>query len=265
MVEAAAGSQHIQADVEEVAKQWGGIWLASTGANPWSNPPAWMVDLKKDAAAAASELPPITASQCMEVARRSSHRAGPGLDRFRVAQWHQLPRDGFREMARLLSACEQEGAWPFQLLAVGMAKPPKPTGGHRLVALTMALYRMWSAVRGQDAAEWEAEHSRTAFWDRAIRGSQALRGALVREFRAELASLLGASCSEILWDIEKFYDHMVFEQVVLLARTWDTHFCICGSVWRCTQQRGRFKMEGYARSGSFLVAACLQEMGRAFG
>ena len=53
-------------------------------------------------------------------------------------------------------------------------------------------------------SEWEAKIG--GFWDRAVAGSSALRAALVRELRHEIANHLGACTGGIYFDMAKFYD-----------------------------------------------------------
>ena len=66
-------------------------------------------------------------------------------------------------------------------------------------------------------AEWSTE--KAGFWDTAIRGSNALRGALVRAFVAEANTLLGLTTITFFADVEKFFDSL--DPYQLLSRLAD--------------------------------------------
>eukprot|EP00975_Prorocentrum_lima_P015192 3221432-Prorocentrum_lima.AAC.1 len=54
--------------------------------------------------------------------------------------------------------------------------------------------------------EWEAEWA--GFWDTAVRGSSALRAALVRRLAWEVAVAGGKDVVQVFFDAEKFYDNI---------------------------------------------------------
>ncbi len=64
-------------------------------------------------------------------------------------------------------------------------------------------------------ARWSAAKSQ--FWDKAVAGSSALRAAVLRQTRLEGAWAQNFAWGQVLWDIEKFYDHIEAEQVVEVA------------------------------------------------
>ncbi len=67
------------------------------------------------------------------------------------------------------------------------------------------MYRVGIARREQ-VGRWSAEKAR--HWDRAIAGSSALRAAILRQTRLDIASYQRFSWGQVLWDAEKFYDHI---------------------------------------------------------
>ena len=80
----------------------------------------------------------------------------------------------------------------------------KSGGGDRPIALTARGYRCWSAARKCHVADWETEWA--GHWDKAVRKSDALRAAILRHVKSEIAVKIGASVVRVLWDCEKFYD-----------------------------------------------------------
>jgi ribonuclease HI len=50
-----------------------------------------------------------------------------------------------------------------------------------------------------------------------VAGSSALRAAILRQTRLEIASSQGFAWGQVLWDIEKFYDHVQLQQVAEVA------------------------------------------------
>ena len=68
------------------------------------------------------------------------------------------------------------------------------------------LYRIWTKVRRPYLQEWEARNKGP--WDAAVRGSSALRAAIITLFHDEVASYSGEKIAKILWDMEKFYDNI---------------------------------------------------------
>ena len=82
----------------------------------------------------------------------------------------------------------------------------KPAGGTRPIALMPMLYRIWTKIRQPYIVEWEQQHQGP--WDAAIKGSSALRAAVIGALYDEVASLNHENVATILWDMEKFYDNI---------------------------------------------------------
>ncbi len=68
------------------------------------------------------------------------------------------------------------------------------------------IYRLWTKIRKVYIDEWEALHRGP--WDAAVKGSSALRAAVLSMFHDELATLSEEEVAKILWDMEKFYDNI---------------------------------------------------------
>eukprot|EP00959_Pyramimonas_sp_CCMP1952_P208382 4359100-Pyramimonas_sp.AAC.1 len=62
------------------------------------------------------------------------------------------------------------------------------------------------------------EREGARFWDKAVRGSSALRAAIARQFQLEVSTIQGFSWAEIPMDLEKFYDHLQRFEIFRLAK-----------------------------------------------
>merc|ERR1712194_211641 len=86
-----------------------------------------------------------------------------------------------------INKCVGQGMWPLSFAPSHMALLPKPAGGHRTVAKTPVLYRMWGVSRRSVIKEWEHDHMLEV--DGAAPGKSALDAALLRLLQAEVAVL----------------------------------------------------------------------------
>eukprot|EP00959_Pyramimonas_sp_CCMP1952_P149418 3126618-Pyramimonas_sp.AAC.1 len=76
--------------------------------------------------------------------------------------------------------------------------------------------KTWSQARSSITAEWSDGLS--AFWDTAIRGSSALRAAMMRSLMDEAAATRDFATATVLLDIAKFYDSVSFTLLIVAAR-----------------------------------------------
>ena len=152
-----------------------------------------------------------------QTCKRAPRKAASGADQWVPAQWARLPSEGYHTLASLLQEIESTLCWPASVLHVLVCLKPKPTGGHRPIALTGGLYRLWSMIRKPTLTAWEENLALEAFWDTAVRGSTPLRAALRGELNNEVAVTLGLQAVEILFDATKFYDHLHPEDICRLA------------------------------------------------
>ena len=60
--------------------------------------------------------------------------------------------------------------------------------------------------------EWEADNKGP--WDAAVRGSSALRAAILTAFADEMGTYSGLEVAKVLWDLEKFYDTINITKLV---------------------------------------------------
>ena len=139
-----------------------------------------------------------------------------GTDGWSTALLTLLGCDARQDLLRLFRRCEHEGMWPMCWMASLAKFIPKPDGGERPILLMNLFYRLWVKARGCDLVEWEAEHGSP--FDRAIRGSAALRAALSRAMRMEAAVASGKEAAVVMVDCEKFYDNVSLYHLIALAR-----------------------------------------------
>ena len=57
------------------------------------------------------------------------------------------------------------------------------------------------------------DEAKAAHWDTAVRGSSALRAAMRRAFKMEVAQLLGEDGVVVAWDMEAFYDGVRWDEL----------------------------------------------------
>ena len=79
---------------------------------------------------------------------------------------------------------------------------PAPAIGARPIALMPMLYRLWTKIRKDHIAQWDNDHREP--FDAAVRGSSALRAAILSMYHDELNQLSGDEVIKILYDMEIF-------------------------------------------------------------
>ena len=109
-------------------------------------------------------------------------------------------------MCGFLNKSEEETMWPDHCLVNIIVLMGKPAGGCRPIALMPMIYRLWTKCRRPYMRSWEI--LRKGPWDAAVRGSSALRAAVLTAFGDEMAHYTGQEVAKILWDMEKFYDSL---------------------------------------------------------
>jgi len=143
--EEAFAEQPHHEDVQEVALDWQQLWSEAEVRDGFLACPPWLHRLRAKAKAQHGQQEPIQLSSLRAALARAPPQAGMSFDRTRVAHWKNLDPEGQLELLGLLRSVEDELAWPAQQLLLQMAKLGKPGGGHRLIALTGSLYRLWSS------------------------------------------------------------------------------------------------------------------------
>ena len=151
--------------------------------------------------------PEITTAQLANAIRSYPKKKSLGIDHWSVAELAALPEAILDDFVDVLNDIAKAGMWPRQMHLNLVALLGKPGGGERGIAKTPMLYRMWSRIVQKEVRDWEA--AVVADWDCATVGSSAFKTALLRNYKAEIASALGESCAANLWDLHKFFDTVV--------------------------------------------------------
>eukprot|EP00969_Alexandrium_andersonii_P241565 10667191-Alexandrium_andersonii.AAC.1 len=99
---------------------------------------------------------------------------------------------------------------------VVMLPKPGPAPAERAITLTAGIYRLVGKLQRKAQADFES--GVVGFWDTALRGSDALRAALLRVVRNEIAVAAGFTAAEVLFDIHKFFDGVRPSDAARLAR-----------------------------------------------
>ena len=108
-----------------------------------------------------------------------------GVDSLSGVILRELPAEAWQDIAVECNQWEDDLALPLQTVISLMAVLPKPQGGERLAALMHRLLRIFFRARRWCIGSWETD--RGECWDADIKGSSALRAAVLRTFGSELA------------------------------------------------------------------------------
>ena len=127
-----------------------------------------------------------------------------GIDHWEGGFLRAMPEEFADRLATLLNRVEGVCAWPWSVLMSIITLMGKPNGGVRPIALLPMLYRQWTKARKPAIDLWDMEHQ--GVWDAAVRGSSALRAAVLTLFGDEVATYSGEQVARMLWDLDKFYD-----------------------------------------------------------
>ena len=107
-------------------------------------------------------------------------------------------------LLEILKGVTEQVVLPSADLVILVVFLGKPGGGERPIALMGLVYRILASIRRPGSTHWS--DGAAGHWDTVVRKSSALRAALKRSFRAEVAWLTGEESTGSLWDIEKLYD-----------------------------------------------------------
>ena len=80
----------------------------------------------------------------------------------------------------------------------------KPSGGERAIALLALLVRVHGQMRRNVTRVWSAEWAQ--HWDKDVKGSSALRSALLQLVMVELDECRGLDWAAVLFHVAKLYD-----------------------------------------------------------
>ena len=136
------------------------------------------------------------------------------LDCISMSDLLSLPREAIATLASLLKSVGEGLAMPAQLLSPAVGLIPKPkSSGDRPITITSVVYMLLIKLIDQSFSS-EADKI-CQFWDTAVKGSSALSSALHRCVLDEIAVNEGAQAVTAHWDIEKFYDNINIEKLIL--------------------------------------------------
>ena len=123
-----------------------------------------------------------------------------------------LPGAAKRGLLELLASITRIGCLPAQAMLVIIALLLKPNGGDRPIALAPFVFRIWTALFVPVIEQWDP--SFIEHWDTAVKGSSALRAALARLVKDEIAQHYGQFILSTLWDASKFYDCLDLRKIL---------------------------------------------------
>ena len=193
---------------------WGGLWACSNGERR-SNLVRTLSQLSGEVKAG-DALPKPTVQELNEALSVISGRAGRGADAWTTGELAALPSEAKRELIDIIHQAESSGCVPWQWLQTWVPLIPKPGGGDRPISLLVMLYRVWMRIRLNLLREWCAQHAGS--WDDAVPGKSASSAAYGRAVMNETAAALNIPCCNVFWDVDKFYDSIDLETLIVLAK-----------------------------------------------
>ena len=121
-----------------------------------------------------------------------------GIDQWSPAVWRDISPEAIAELVKLLNHVEAKVAWPAHIYHNLIVLMGKPAGGTRPIALMITIYRLWTKIRRPQIDFWEGAWAGP--WDAAIKGSSALRAAILGMLQDEVAVYRGRHTLTTLWD-----------------------------------------------------------------
>ena len=107
--------------------------------------------------------------------------------------------------------------WPSQLLFNLYSLIPKVSGGTRPIAKTPLFYRIWCICRSSIIKAWSRDTCPE--WEHAAEGKSAFGSAALHQWANEVAIVSNLHSGALLWDIEKFFDTLSYDDVRLSAQS----------------------------------------------
>ena len=160
---------------------------------------------------AGSEETKITIGHLKRGLKRFAKGTAPAANGWSPSDLLDLSDESLEMFAEILQKVLSAVTLPATDLLVLIVFLGKPGGGERPIALLGLVYRVIASIKRPASVHWCDRHA--GHWDMAVRKSSALRAALARNFRAEVAHLIGDEAVLALWDIEKFYDSISITDV----------------------------------------------------
>ena len=200
--------------MEHRSNTWMKLWCPGGGAQA-PHDPEWANVLREKGLREDEES--YSVEEVAEAVRRADPKAARGADVWRPRDWADLPDEGMAQLTSVVNGIIKELRWPDQALLnlVVMLPKPGPTPAERPITLTTGIFRLVGALQKKAMTRFEA--GMVGFWDTAVRGSDALLAAVLREVRNEIAKAHSLTTVEVLFDMAKFYDSIPPEQVAITA------------------------------------------------
>ena len=165
----------------------------------------------KQLANQAEILEDISLDDLREATKSYPDKKGKGVDHWSTNFLSHLPDQMLNKVSNVLNKCQLFMCWPAQLMVNLITLIGKQLGGHRPIAKTPILYRLWNVVRMDKARQWSKLNVEE--FDYAAAGKSAVFSGAIRCWINELATLLGRHAAALLWDLEKFFDTIAPSEV----------------------------------------------------
>ena len=202
----------LAAAVNKWAEVWGADPAGSSCESPLPIPPPVI-----PARGFGTQRPPpsLRAGDLRRAASTFGIRTAVQLDGLRLKQLSWLSAQALEALAAMFDVTSVTGVFPRQVCRVLAPMLPKKAGGHRLIGLFPAYYRLWSRTVVGQVRDWEAAIDQP--WMAASKGRQPTDSVWRSEVRAEQCKCRGEFAACISMDISAFYEHVSHEKLASFA------------------------------------------------
>lgn len=157
------------------------------------------------------EANPIEVEQIAAALARMSAESSGGVDGWTPRDFKQLPREIIGMLSHFYDVVEETGCWPEQLAWATVSLIPKGEGAlpseMRPLSIMAVAYRVWAAVRAQEALSWQETWVHPG--QHGSRRGHSVSDALVRiGLEIEEAALTGNVLMGVAVDLEKAFDNV---------------------------------------------------------
>ncbi len=158
----------------------------------------------EDGWAARTALPRPDPEEIRAASLLFPERTATAYDGFHPRHYSMLCGEALVALGCMFVVAELVGALPPQLRLLAMPMIPKPSRGHRAVAIFVSFYRVWVRIRKPHIAAWEMQNDRpylAAGKDRSPQDTVWRQAA-----RAELATAERREAGAVLSDMASFFE-----------------------------------------------------------
>ena len=194
----------LQAAVELEAKTWAKLWKVGL-----------RYDFEQIKPPEDQHPGDITATMLRHACLTFPIHTGLGADALQPRAILRLSDEGIEALARILTAIERTGEWPWFTQLVMTVLIPKSDGGLRPIGLFPTLYRVWMRCRRPTIKEWRKKHARAYRYGGAGRGAQ--RAAWLHAAKAEMAKSGNKSYATVLLDLVKAFETIPHKHIAKAA------------------------------------------------